>query len=117
MFPLFEKNKVSLAAPPLCCLRPFTVKITKLFVRYYHFENKNESMIGPKIENSTNFIFCLFKANCQPRRYFPTRYKVNSGCVGFVLKGTFRNTLFPISALMTVRPGATTLVWGYTDTC
>eukprot|EP00116_Pleurobrachia_bachei_P008855 sb/3469117/ len=38
------------------------------------------------------------------REVLPPKTKANSGCVGFVLKSTFRNTLFPISALMTVRP-------------
>eukprot|EP00116_Pleurobrachia_bachei_P007966 sb/3468228/ len=38
------------------------------------------------------------------RQIGPRAAKANSGCVGFVLKSRSRNTLFPISALMTVRP-------------
>eukprot|EP00116_Pleurobrachia_bachei_P015272 sb/3475534/ len=45
-----------------------------------------------------------YESNATEISFLSYREKANSGCVGFVLKSTFRNTLFPISALMTVRP-------------
>eukprot|EP00116_Pleurobrachia_bachei_P019414 sb/3479676/ len=42
------------------------------------------------------------------RSVLPPKTKANSGCVGFVLKSIFRNTLFPISALTTEKSCITT---------